>query len=156
VRWYRWIALAAGGVLFAVLAVSCRPHPVGPARDFAAYERKALGTAEAALSSVETVLLAADTVTLHGRLGGFPIVLVSGQEDALADVQGTFGSIQPPDPASEELRSRLDLILSDALGHVTDVRISLRQGPTRDLTTVALPLEDDATVLRGFIGEHGG
>ena len=45
--------------LLCVAGTACVSHPVGPARSFSKYEGKAVTTAESALSSVETVRLAA-------------------------------------------------------------------------------------------------
>ena len=150
--------LVLTGVLAVItaLAFSCVPHPVGPARTFAKYESKARSTAEAALSAVETVRLAADTAAEDRAFGPYLSVLVSEQEEALSGVQGTFGSIQPPDDQADVLRSELEAILSDALDHVTDVRIAVRRGELTSLEDVANPLNDDVVALEEFLREHGG
>jgi hypothetical protein len=145
----RLIALAV------VLTAACTPHPVGPARTYEDYERKARSTAEAALSAVETTRLAATTGGVGHGFGPYLSVLISEQEEGLNGVQGTFGSIQPPDRRSDDLRRRLDRILVDALDHVTDVRIAVRRGDLEALPEVARPLQGDVDALDRFLREHG-
>jgi hypothetical protein len=141
----------------ALLALSgCVSHPVGPARSFATYEGKAATTAESALSAVQTVRLASATAARRHGFGPYLSVVVSEQEEAIAGVQGTFGSIQPPDERADDLRDELDALLSDALDHVTDVRIAARRGRLAALAAVARPLANDAGRLKRFTEEHGG
>jgi hypothetical protein len=137
------------------LAAACTPHPVGPARTFGKYEGKAATTAESALSRVQTVRLAAETGGAGHAFGPYLSVLISEQEDALSGLQGTFGSIQPPDERSDELRNELNGLLSDAVDHVADVRIAVRRGDLDGLPSVAAPLEADASSLARFVEEHG-
>ena len=136
-------------------AGACTPHPVGPARTFDSYEGKAVTTAESALSAVETVRLAAETGGKGNAFGPYLSVLISDQEESLSGVQGTFGSIQPPDADADALRAELDEVLGDALDHVADVRIAARRGRTTTLPAVAAPLVEDARSLERFVVEHG-
>jgi hypothetical protein len=138
----------------ALLGGACVTHPVGPARTFGKYEGKAVTTAESALSGVETVRLAAETGSDDHAFGPYLSVLVSEQEDGLSELQGTFGSIQPPDERADALRDELDAILTDAVGHVTDVRIAVRRGELATLDDTAEPLAADAALLDAFIAEH--
>jgi hypothetical protein len=146
-----WILLVAAGAL---ALGACSPHPVGPARTYASYEAKATTTAESARSAVETVRLAATAGAEGKGTGPFLGQVVSDQEEALAGVQGTFGSIQPPDGRADELRSTLDELLTSALGHVVDVRVAIRRGQLAGLDEVAAPLRDDADRLRAFVEAH--
>lgn len=137
-----------------VLVAACSSHPVGPARTYSSYEGKATTTAESALSAVETVRLAA-TAGAGGKASG-PYLgeVVSDQEEALSSVQGTFGSIQPPDGRSDRLRAELDELISQSLVHVTDVRVAVRRGELSGLGTTARPLDADADALRSFVEDH--
>jgi hypothetical protein len=128
---------------------------VGPARTLAAYEGKAVTTAESALSCVQTVLLAATTGAEGDAFGPYLSVTVSDQEEALAGVQGTFGSIQPPGTDADEVRSELDDLLSTALQHVTVVRVEVRRGHLDRQDGPAHDLEADATALSDFVEAHG-
>jgi hypothetical protein len=142
-------------LLAGVLAVvGCTAHPVGPARSSSAYQGKAVTTAESALSSVETVRLAARTGGEGNAFGPYLSVTVSDQEEALSGVQGTFASIQPPGPSSDQLRAELDGLLSSSLDHIVDVRIALRRGQIERAAAVAEPLTADAAELEQFIEAH--
>jgi len=138
----------------AVVTAGCVSHPVGPARTFETYEDKAATTAEAALSAVSTTMLAAQVGTAGQAWGTYLSILVSEQEDAIAGVQGTFASVQPPDARSDALRAQLDAILQPAVDHVAQVRITVRRGRLDDLTAVARPLDDDQLQLRAFLDSH--
>jgi hypothetical protein len=137
-----------------VVAAACTPHPVGPARTFTDYERKATTTAEAALSAVQTTRLAAEAGGEGNAFGPYLSVLISEQEEALSGAQGTFGSIQPPSQRADQLGQRLDRLLDDALAHVTDVRIAVRRGVQQRLPEVARPLQNDIDALTRFVEEH--
>jgi len=142
----RFVALTA----LAVLA-GCVAHPVGPARTYGSFRGKAVTTAETALSAVETVRLVASAAADGKVFGPFGGVTISEQEEALSGVQGTFASIQPPDPRADDLRGQLDELLTHALDHVVDVRVATRRGNLAELGTVAAPLEQDAQALREFV-----
>jgi hypothetical protein len=140
-------------VTLLVLA-ACSPHPVGPARSFSKYEGKAVTTAESGLSAVETVRLTASTASNGDAFGPYASVTVSDQEEALSGVQGTFGSIQPPNTTASDLRSELDDLLSTALDEITDVRIVLRRGQLGRAAEAAAPLKKTAAQLEDFIQAH--
>jgi hypothetical protein len=145
---------AVSALWLAGLVAACSPHPVGPARTFASFERKATTTAESALSAVETVRLAAQAGADGNGTGPYLGQVVSEQENALSGVQGTFGSIQPPDSRADQLRAELDELMSDALEHVVDVRIAIRRGDLAGLADTAAPLAADADGLRAFAEAH--
>jgi hypothetical protein len=136
------------------VTAGCVSHPVGPARTEAKYEGKAVTTADGALSSVNTVRIAARSGARGHAFGPYLSVLISEQEDALAGLQGTFDSIQPPDSRSDDLKTELDDLVSGALDHVTDVRVAVRRGQLRDLGDVARPLSQDAQKLQAFTEAH--
>jgi hypothetical protein len=141
-------------LLLAVAA--CTPHPVGPARTEAAYEGKARTTAEGALSSVNTVDLLVQATLEDRTFAGYPAAVVSEQEDAITGLQGTFGSIQPPSAASDELRRTLDDLLSTAAEDITAVRLAVRRGEVDVLPDLQRALQADARDLQQFLEEHGG
>jgi hypothetical protein len=133
---------------------ACVPHPVGPARSLSKFEGKARTTAKSALSEVETARLAATTAGKGGAYGPYLSVLLSGAEDRLSSVQGTFDSIQPPSDRGDALAQQLDAILGDALSHVRDLRVAARRGEIRQLPQLAAPLADDSANLSGFVETH--
>jgi hypothetical protein len=126
-------------------------HPVGPARTFAKYEGKATTTAESALSAVQTAKLVADTATEGRSFGPYTGQVLGDAEESLAGLDGTFGSIQPPDDDADDLRHELGGLLQDAEEHVATLRIAVRRGeralPTDDL-------DDDIDALEAFLQDH--
>lgn len=137
-----------------LLMAACSAHPVGPARTYDTFEGKAVTTAESALSAVETVRLAAAAGADGNATGPYLGQVVSDQEEALSSLQGTFGSIQPPEDRSDQLRTELDDLLSASLEHITDVRVAIRRGELAELGTTAHPLDADADALRSFVEDH--
>lgn len=135
----------------ALVCSGCVTHMVGPARTLDDYERKARTTAHAAQSAVETVLLLAQTAADGNAFGPYTGVSISEQEDAMAAVQGDFGSIQPPDDRADDLRDRLNKILGTAMDDIAAVRIAARRGQLDSLTDVAEPLAADSDALDQFI-----
>ena len=149
--------VAAGVVLLVVLGVVATrtvPHPVGPARTQEKYVGKAVTTARAAQSEVATVLVVANAATRGNSFGPYTALVVSDSEETLSGVQGTFDSIQPPGESSDSTRDELDVLLSDAVDHVADVRIAARRGTVTDLAEIARPLERDAVLLDAFVEQN--
>src|SRR3954452_15145980 len=81
------------GLLLALLCTAC----VGPARTTSTYQGKAGHTAEAALSQLQTALLAVSSSTHGNMLHSYLLVVLSESEDNFSSIQTTFDSIQPPD-----------------------------------------------------------
>lgn len=130
---------------------------VAPAPDDAAYESKAAGTAQAALSEARTALIAAHT-SADDRLPGTYLepVLVDA-EQALGSVQTTFDSVQPPPTsAADDLRAALDPLLQSAASDVTELRIAARRERTDALRSTSSHLSGVADRLERFAQEHGG
>jgi hypothetical protein len=140
-------------VALVVCATACA-HPVGPARTYGKYEGKAATTAAGALSNVQTVRLVAGAAARGNAFGPYTASIASDAEESLDGLSGTFGSIQPPDGRADDLRAELDRLLSDALDHVTDVRVAARRGELATLDDVAAPLAGDVEHLRAFVEQH--
>ncbi len=139
-------------VMSVFLAAGCVTHAIGPARTTATYEHKAAATAEAARSSVATVLLVADLATAGKAWKSYVDVAMSEQEDELAGVEAGFASIQPPSTEADEVRAELLPLLRRTQDHVAAVRIEARRGHLDQLADVASPLLDDQRDLQDFIG----
>lgn len=148
---WRTVTVALCVVVLAVLlAWRMVPHPVGPARTVGKYRGKAVSTAKAADSEVQTVLLVVQAGASGNVFGGYAGLVVSDAEESLNGVQGTFDSIQPPDSASDAVRSQLDEILGSALDHVTRTRIAVRRGQLSQLVDVSRLLAQDSQKLNAF------
>jgi hypothetical protein len=137
-------------VLVLLAATAC----VAPARTYDAYEGKAVDTADSALSAVETGRLAAMTAGEdHSFATTLSVVLGDAESDA-SGARGTFESIQPPDPRSDELRAQLDTILDRAVDGLSRLRITARRGEISALPRVAQPLAAVSHDLQVFSTAH--
>ena len=126
----------------------------GPVRSANVYESKAGETAAAVASAVETARLAVDAARegkAHGRY--LTQVLVEAEEDA-GSAQGVFDGIQPPDRQADELRDRLDELLTEATGTLAELRIAARRGELAELPELAAPLTEVADQLHTFAEDH--
>ena len=106
-------------------------------------------------SAVETAALAVDAADGGKAYGRYLTqVLAEAEEDADA-AQGTFDAIQPPDRRADELRSRLDELLSQATDTLAELRIAARRGRFAELPKLAEPLPGVAEELDDFAEAHG-
>src|SRR5215217_3354623 len=126
----------------------------GPVRSSGVYESKAGQTAATAASAVQTAALAVDAAKGDKAPGRYLTqVLVEAEEDA-GSAQGVFDGIQPPDRQADELRDRLDELLTEATGALADLRIAARRGELAELPELAAPLTKVAGQLHAFAEEH--
>jgi hypothetical protein len=147
--------LLAAVVIVAATA-GCVAHPVGPARTYGKYESKARTTAESALSEVQTAKLVADAAAKGNAFGPYTAQVLGDAEEALSGLDGTFGSIQPPDERADRLAEDLGAILTSAGDHVGALRVAARRGQLRDLHDMAKDLDGDIELLQQLLEEHGG
>ena len=140
-----WIA---GACLLVVIAC------VGPARTFDVYEGKAVATAEAARSAVESARIAATVASRDRATGQFASVALSEAEADASSAQGAFDSIQPPDARADRLRDEPGDIVADALDLLAQLRIAVRRGELTRLTEIARPLDGISRSLDAFIEAH--
>lgn len=127
---------------------------VAPARSASAYEGKAADSARSAVSALRTAILAAQ---LGGNGRSFPptvsVLLSEAEEDADA-TEAAFSSVQPPDPASDELRAQLEPLLLRASKRLALLRIAARRAELSVLPSLAHPLARLANKLDRFAQEH--
>ena len=127
----------------------------GPVRSSDVYESKAGQTAATAASAVQTAALAVDAAKGDKAFGRYLTqLLVEAEEDA-GSAQGTFDGIQPPDQRADELRSRLDDLLTEATGTLAELRVAARRGRFAELPELARPLPGVAAKLDDFAKAHG-
>jgi len=127
----------------------------GPVRSSEVYESKAGQTAATAASAVQTAALAVDAAKGDKAFGRYLTqLLVEAEEDA-GSAQGTFDGIQPPDQRADQLRSRLDDLLTEATGTLAELRVAARRGRFAELPELAEPLPGVAAKLDDFAKAHG-
>jgi hypothetical protein len=142
---YRVRTLAA--VLLIGSCVSC----VGPARTTSTYQGKAGHTAQAALSQLQTALLAVTASNRGNMLHAYLLVALSQAEDNFSSIQATFDSIQPPQSeVADQVRDKLDKILSDGSDGLAQLRIAARRNDTATVTATAKDLTQTADQLSAF------
>lgn len=133
-----------------VAAVAC----VAPARTSAAYEGKAVSTAETALSAVSTVRLATRLAAAGDAFGPYVATAIADAESDARSAQGLFDSVQPPDASSERLRVELDAILTDATEAITGLRVRARWTDLAALESAGHRLTDLVDRLEAFLRRH--
>ena len=127
----------------------------GPVRSSEVYDSKAGQTAATAASAVQTAALAVDAAKGNKAFGRYLTqLLVEAEEDA-GSAQGTFDGIQPPDQRADQLRSRLDDLLTQATGTLAELRVAARRGRFAELPELAKPLPGVAAKLDDFAKAHG-
>jgi len=127
----------------------------GPVRSSEVYDSKAGQTAATAASAVQTAALAVDAAKGNKAFGRYLTqLLVEAEEDA-GSAQGTFDGIQPPDQRADQLRSRLDDLLTQATGTLAELRVAARRGRFAELPELARPLPGVAAKLDDFAKAHG-
>ena len=146
-RWRRRVLTATA----LVAACAACVQPVGPARTFDSYKHKAKSTAERALSSVETGRLAARTAKHDDTFAPYLAVLLSDVENEATGAQSTFDSVQPPNKRSDQLRDRLDPLLTRATDALSQARIAARRADFDEVARQARPLARSSVELNRFV-----
>jgi hypothetical protein len=138
----------------ACLLLFLLPACVAPARSATDYEHKAVDTAEAVLSSVETGSLLA-RLAPEQAFTPFVSVGLSNAEAGAASARAVFLSLQPPDARSDGVRAQLSPLLDRSDDALSRARISARRGDLGALTRSADELSATATSLERFIARFG-
>ena len=133
------------------MASSC----VAPARSQAAYQGKAVDTAEAVVSAARTVLLTARLAADGRSFAPTVAVTVADAESDAASARDAFASVQPPDGASDAIRRDLLPAVERAVRVIELVRIAARRGELDRLPAIARPLDAIATGLDRFSTTEG-
>jgi hypothetical protein len=142
-------APAAAVLVSATLLTAC----VTPARDDAQYRAKALASVEAAGSEVATAQLVVDQRLHHKITVPYADEVVTANETAMGAIQDAFGSVQPPEPASDPTRDDVGALLGDAEDAVAHARIAVRRDDAADLADVLDELASAADDLDAAEGK---
>lgn len=130
------------------------PACVAPARTATDYEHKAVDTAEAVLSSVETGSLLA-RLSPEQAFRPFVSVGLSDAEAGAASARAVFLSLQPPDARSDRVRAELSPLLDRSDDALSSARIAARRGDLDALTRSGDELSATAASLERFIARFG-
>jgi len=108
------------------------------------------------LSELETARLATETARRGRMLHTTLEVMLSQAEDAFSSIQATFDSIQPPNTQeADQVRDKLDQMLSDGLDGITRMRIAVRRNDTGDLYATSTDLDKVSQQLQAFSEQPG-
>jgi hypothetical protein len=124
------------------------------ARTAGPYKAKAVKTAEAVASAVNSDLILIEAAKQKHTTAAYVSVATSQAEDSGSQAAATFRSIQPPDRRSDVLRSQLGDLLDEAEKSLGDTRIVGRRGDRDALVSSKNDLEQVATKLRDFADQH--
>ena len=124
---------------------------VGPATTTSVYRGKAGHTAEDALSQLETARLAVETAQRGNLLHASLEVMLTEAENGFDSIQATFDSIQPPDSTeADQLRDKLDRILTAGSDGLAQLRIAARRGDSAQLYSTSADLGAVSKQLQAF------
>ena len=140
--------LACAGIL--LLCAAC----VGPARSYGVYESRAAQSADAARSAVQTARAGIEDAAQGDAFAAYVSALLSDAEDTASTAEGHFASIQPPDAASDQLRSDLLPMLQNATNEIEQARIAARRDDVRALVSLDQPLASVNDALASFLDQH--
>lgn len=115
------------GVLL-VACAACSPVVIG-SQDYRTAGARSAGEASA---QVAAALMAGELAAADRGFMPYLAVVAGDAEDALSGIDNTFGGLQPPGPADEQVRTELSEVLSDAQDNVAQVRIALVAGRAPD------------------------
>ncbi|MEA2716690.1 MAG: hypothetical protein QOI99_1007 [Actinomycetota bacterium] len=127
---------------------------VGSSRATVDYQRKAVATTELVESSVRTVELAAQAAGDRRAFGPYLSRVVGQAEDDATSALGGFETVQPPADESDDLRTQVEQLASDAIDVLAEARITIRRDDVDGLAALAEPLRDAGDQLEQFGEEH--
>jgi hypothetical protein len=144
----RFAVRAAALLIVPALLAGC----VGPARTTGRYVGKATRTANDAISALQTAAVAVHTSQRGSMLGPYLNVLLTQAETDYSSVQGTFDSIQPPATSrADDIRTKLDTILSAGSDVLSQLRIVARRGDEAELVKQAADIPKLVSKLQAFV-----
>ena len=135
-----------------VVASGC----AGSSRTADDYVLKAVNTAEAVRSSVETVRLGIEAAERDRAFLPYLSRLFGDAEEDAGSAAMTFESVQPPDGASDALRDELGTLLDAADDSLSAVRIAIRREDVDAVVARSQELADLSDALEAFITRNGG
>jgi hypothetical protein len=118
----------------AALLVTSLSGCVSSAFNSGAYHEDAKAALGSAISETRSASLAADALVHHKVSNAYGDVMISDSEDALGPIQASFGTVDPPIRAQDELRTNVLELLGQAEDTLAEARIAVRRG---DLKGVA-------------------
>ena len=132
---------------WAVAACLALSGCVAPALDTGAFEHNAIGALESAVSTARVAALALDARVGDRITLSYADTVVTEAEEAIGPVEASFGSVDPPDPTLDQLRSAVLDQLGDTGDLLADARIAVRRGDSDAMATLAGELRRTADAM---------
>jgi hypothetical protein len=138
------------GCVALLFAVAC----VGPARTDPVYEGKAVETAKAVRSAIETARLAA-IAARDGKASVPYLSVILGEAEADASsAAGAFDSIQPPSDRAGALHDDLAGVIDEAVKRLRDMRVAARRSEPQALAGIGRELAGLSRRLDAFVEDN--
>ncbi len=84
--------------------------------------------------------LEARQIQLDSALASYASVLVGDAEDDARGAEQSLSAVQPPDAASDDVRSKTLDVVSDAVDAISAVRVAVRRNDRNAVVLAARPL----------------
>ena len=142
------------GPLVGLLASLALAGCATPAWTHGAYEQNAKSALESASSETASAALAVRLRLSDRATNAYADTLVTASEKAMGGIETSFGGVDPPSPAEDDLRDSVEKSLGDAQDALSAARIAVRRddrrtmrAALRDLDAVTKALEDSGGQL---------
>jgi hypothetical protein len=109
---------------------------VAPSFDAGAFEQNAIGALESAVSTARVAALALDARVGDRITLAYADTVVTEAEDAIDPLEASFGVVDPPEPALDELRSDVLDQLADTGDLLAQARIAVRREDSDAMATL--------------------
>ena len=120
---------------------------VAPSFDTGAFQQNAIGALESAVSTARVAALALDARVGDRIALAYADTVVTEAEDAIDPVEASFGIVDPPEPALDDLRSDVLGQLADTGDLLAQARIAVRREDSDAMATLAGELRRVADVM---------
>jgi hypothetical protein len=115
---------------------------VVPAHDSGAFRANAVAALGSAVSEARTGVL-----VLQARLDGkvtnaYADTVVTGSESAIGPIEASFGNVDPPSAAEDQLRTDVMELLGDTSDAFATARLSVRRDDVDQMRAAATELAD--------------
>jgi hypothetical protein len=120
---------------------------VAPALDSGAFQHNAIGALDSAVSTSRVAALALDARVDERITAAYADTVVTEAEEAIGPVEASFGTVDPPDPALDQLRREVLDQLGTTGDLLAEARIAVRRGDSHAMRTVASELRRTADTM---------
>jgi len=125
-----------------VLLLAAVSGCVVPARDDGAFRANAVAALSSAVSEARTGAL-----VLRARADGkvtnaYADTVVTDDESAIGPIEDSFGNVDPPDPAQDQLRTQVMGLLGDTADAFATARLSVRRDDEEQMQASAKKLSE--------------